>query len=761
MTRLALQCLEGTAREAARKALARIAPDDLLSRGPFQIDNLPTTTLIKGNAFEIECPSELLQFELKSWPDHKQWTWLRQQTNGHSVVAVPLKRKVLAMGLIDDVRRIFGDNIKGEIERAPVALEEYRFENSAVVSLMRDALTAAMATAIGVEADRAQMWLPNVIKKERHKGINCIAYPSVLILLRRVGGKQYVVIKPSIKVLDDNGDSVPKELAEPIKLGILGWQHNKPFNLTMNKWRTKLFPQKRPRVFDYPHGCSSTFRFKVRHVPIFAEIGKSGARRIAPPKTLKPLLIHTGIELDEPCLLFSNRNGSSTVSDTHPIRGVVQNRPYDFPLTARGLQSAIKIAVVCPQKETTALASYLANSQSHHKPGAKETDYLINYPGFQQAYGLPLIVPRPGETGWLTCPEPRNTNPRRAAVEIANQINNVIQRLQSSYAPQVTLIFFPERWRGFQGYRDEHEWFDVHDFVKAFCVQIGAATQFLNESTLADPQQCRIWWWLSLALYVKCMRTPWLLDNLAQDTAFVGLGFSIDRTAGRGRHVVLGCSHIYSARGEGLQYRLSKVEDPIMRGRNPFMSKDDARRVGDTIRELFYNSREKLPRRVVLHKRTPFLRGEREGLLDGLGGVENIDMLEIQMEHALRYVASISQKGRIDEDNYPVRRGTAVRLEDYTALLWIHGATQAVKPHMRYFQGKRRIPAPLVVRRHVGHTDFAQICNELLGLSKMNWNTFDLYTKDPATLHSSTEIARIGSLLQRFGSQSYDYRLFI
>ncbi len=54
-----------------------------------------------------------------------------------------------------------------------------------------------------------------------------------------------------------------------------------------------------------------------------------------------------------------------------------------------------------------------------------------------------------------------------------------------------------------------------------------------------------------------------------------------------------------------------------------------------------------------------------------------------------------------------------------------------------------------------------QICHEILGLSKMNWNTFDHYTKVPATLHSSNEIARIGSLLQRFGGASYDYRLFI
>jgi hypothetical protein len=108
-----------------------------------------------------------------------------------------------------------------------------------------------------------------------------------------------------------------------------------------------------------------------------------------------------------------------------------------------------------------------------------------------------------------------------------------------------------------------------------------------------------------------------------------------------------------------------------------------------------------------------------------------------------------------------VRRGTVMKLDDHSALLWIHGATTAVNPRLKYFQGKRRIPAPLRIRRYAGRTDLQRIAEEVLGLSKMSWNTFDLYTKLPATLQSSTEIARIGALLQRFGAASYDYRLFI
>jgi len=43
----------------------------------------------------------------------------------------------------------------------------------------------------------------------------------------------------------------------------------------------------------------------------------------------------------------------------------------------------------------------------------------------------------------------------------------------------------------------------------------------------------------------------------------------------------------------------------------------------------------------------------------------------------------------------------------------------------------------------------------------MDWNSFDLYSKMPATLGSSRAIARVGQLLTRFGNETYDYRLFI
>jgi hypothetical protein len=168
-----------------------------------------------------------------------------------------------------------------------------------------------------------------------------------------------------------------------------------------------------------------------------------------------------------------------------------------------------------------------------------------------------------------------------------------------------------------------------------------------------------------------------------------------------------------------------------------------------------------MPDRVVFQKRTPFFPDERAGLLDALHGVDDVEMLEITVEPALRYIASRMTRGGLKDDPFPVRRGAAVVLDRRRALVWVHGTADGVAPGKHYYQGKSRIPAPLMVTRHHGSAPFTTVANEILGLSKMDLNTFDLYSKLPATIRSSNAIARIGVLLERFGPVSYDYRLFI
>ena len=83
-------------------------------------------------------------------------------------------------------------------------------------------------------------------------------------------------------------------------------------------------------------------------------------------------------------------------------------------------------------------------------------------------------------------------------------------------------------------------------------------------------------------------------------------------------------------------------------------------------------------------------------------------------------------------------------------------ATRAVSKH-RGQLSSMNLPADCagILRR------MAQIATEILGLSKMNWNSFGLYSKLPCTIESSNEIARIGWLLSQFEGSLYDYRFFM
>lgn len=183
-----------------------------------------------------------------------------------------------------------------------------------------------------------------------------------------------------------------------------------------------------------------------------------------------------------------------------------------------------------------------------------------------------------------------------------------------------------------------------------------------------------------------------------------------------------------------------------------------------SIRELFYQSLDKLPERVVIHKRTRFTTDEINGIKSSLNkaGIKKVDLVEINHEPDSRFVAMNVYQNSLQVDRFPISRGTCIVTNKYTALLWTHGIVPSVRqPTYKYYLGGRSIPAPIKITKHYGDSDINTLATEILGLTKMNWNSLDLYSKLPSTIDSSNQIARIGKLLSRFEGKSYDYRLFI
>ncbi len=760
MRRLTLAALSGTARD---EALAIIAQSGVgqLARTPFTAPAGRIGGILKSNAFRLRCPVEAYCFRPPAMPDRGAWAWVRETLAGRlDLVAVPYKGRVWALGTLTVIHEVFGDAMAERPVLTPLDAGELRHEDGAITHLLVRALAAAIAGARNLPSEGSLLWDPKTVQDRRLNGATFKVHDAILLYIRRVGRDTLLVVKPTVKVYTPSGSPASKEDEKAIKLGIFGYQHNDKFNGTVEDWRRKLFGP--GTTFTCPASEDNGLAFTVDRAPVSAAI-VAGPGEAALPDAATSKTTQRGFKVREPHLLFGSKGAAGSPSDPHPIRGLVSNRPFDFSLTRSGLSPEVKLGVICPDPESRSVAPRLQMLEQAATPSDPERDYLLDFPGFTQAFGLPLAIPRPGDAAWRAPDEPSPDGGKERGTRFAARaVVQAIDELRGANRVNVILIVTPKRWTNWRSYESETERFDLHDFVKAYCARKGIATQFIDEETLTDPQTCRIRWWLSLALYAKSFRTPFVLQAAASDTAYVGFGTSIDRHGPDGRKVVLGCSHIFNEQGQGLQYRLSKVENPTFdRRRNAFLSRDDARRVGESIRQLFFEARSALPRRVVIHKRTEFRRDEREGLIEGLAGITEIDMIEIIVDDAFRYVNSRLKDGQVQVDKFPVARGTVIPVSEHEALLWVHGSAAAIRNNWRYYQGKRRIPAPLLIRRHAGLTDLQTLATEILGLSKMNWNTFDLYTQVPATIETSGQIARIGRLMEGYGEASYDYRLLM
>lgn len=751
ISRLALRLLEKEPLTAVKQLLdAAAGPADVPTA--FTVPANPPTALVKSNAYPFTFPPHTLKLVLDIPKDADRREWLDQRLPVEKGAIVAVDDGALAFADPQDIQKAFGSSLRSSPVPAAISEDDVSSDGR-IRSLVRRSLVQSVARRVSANTDgNRRLWEAAHYTEHSLDGQKYHLHKALSFRLESMRGKLHAVLMPEVMVMTRDGAMADREISKVIRNAVYGYQHNDIFDADLKYWVHQIAEA------DTPARGGGTFR--IGRAPIYAGLTQKG--RMALPAATQRFAKQQGLVVLDANLLFSSSNGKVEVKNVNPLKGLVENRPWDFQLTTSGISASIEIAAICPAQDFGKLKRFLNQFQERSQPKHSERDYLQDFPGFSTAFGVPLSYPDQAGPAWVDLDDTVSGDSLAAAKQLANRICKALDAIRGLRPGSVVAIFVPFRWANYEKIETETEHFDLHHFLKAYAARHGQSTQFIREKTTLTPQPCRVRWWLSLALYAKALRTPWRLDCLDDETAFVGIGYSLDAGASRGNHVLLGCSHLYNARGEGLQFRLGRIENPILRGKNPFMSVDDARRTGETIRQLFFDAKMRLPTRVVIHKRTAFTNDEQRGLLQGLEGVNNVELIEVTIEESLRYLASKMTNGKPEIDKFPIPRGAVVLLDKTSALLWVHGVTpNAMNPSWKYYQGKRRIPTPLLIRRYRGSSDVTQLATEILGLSKMNWNTFDYYSRLPATLDSASAIAKVGPYLSGFSSASYDYRLLI
>lgn len=562
--------------------------------------------------------------------------------------------------------------------------------------------------------------------------------------LEFVNKELFLLICPTIHIQTKSGEEPYKNVIQFLSNTILSNRYNKKYGQKLNFWIRRL--QNKNSELSFKLGD-----FEIKFSDYYSTAAKKGKDNI--------YCFDNYIKLNEPSIYYHYQDESK--QSIHPISGLKIFGPLGKSFEPNSTPSPVNLAIITPDFGFDKLKKHLESLLDSINPKS-EREYLRDFPGFDNVFKKHLIIPHSIQSEFVIS-IPNNEIKSFSPVQFYDYLKSKIDNLAlKSHDIDCVVIYIPDQWKGFRELKNDNTYYDLHDSLKLFCVKRGLKIQLIEDKSINYQDQAKIRWWLSLGLYVKSNGSPWKIKTSNKETAFVGLGYAVRQNARN--KVILGSSQIFDANGNGLKFLLQPIEKPIFYNRNPFMSKDDAFKLISNIRNIYNKIDPTIGlKKLVLHKTTYFTGEEMEGISHALEGIDNIELLQIQQFNNWRAIKLLKKQNANthDFDAYPIERGTVIQLDDFSFLLWTHGLVQNQELNGRYYQGKRGIPAPLLIKRFRGTDPIETVANDILKLTKMNWNGAELYKTLPVTIDFSRRLSVMGKQLEELGNKAYDFRYFI
>lgn len=295
--------------------------------------------------------------------------------------------------------------------------------------------------------------------------------------------------------------------------------------------------------------------------------------------------------------------------------------------------------------------------------------------------------------------------------------------------------------------------YDLHNSMKGKAMAIGIPIQLLRESTAraildyprsrAEVQNPSTFAWnFATALYYKANGKPWRLAKLDQGTCYVGISF-YRNLRNPSLNIETSMAQIFTHSGEGFVLRGSDVvvdEET----REAHLSDSQSEILMRDVIEKYSAKVGVSPSRIVIHKSSVFNHAELSGFRRATGKIP-VDFIAVGRT-PIRFLRVGS---------YPVLRGTCIQLTPREYLLFSGGYV----PRIRTYPG-HRVPEPLHLV-HEGDSDSQVVCREMLGLTKLNWNTAAFSTNRPITLEFASRVGKILGELPESAPIQDHYRFYM
>jgi len=279
----------------------------------------------------------------------------------------------------------------------------------------------------------------------------------------------------------------------------------------------------------------------------------------------------------------------------------------------------------------------------------------------------------------------------------------------------------------------EVQMFDFHHHIKAQASIRNFTTQMITPGTLIfserKQQPSIIAWNFAVGSYYKATGTPWKLSEIDDKTCYIGLSFYNEITDSA-KSIKASIAQVYMRTGESQVIRTKPgnwFTDKTTR--SVYISSKDMKKIITDSIELFEKQRRFTPNRIVVHKTSQYTLDEKEGCDIACEDIDEVDLVQIK-----KFVQARAYHEKYD---FPVVRGTIIS-EGNEALLFTTGYI----PALGTYQGPMS-PRPLHIICHRLDTSLSMVCKDILGLTKLDWNSSRFCTRLPVTLSVSEKVGEI------------------
>ena len=700
-----------------------------------------TNVFTKTNTFEVMAvPEKSYVFDAKitSWKELRSYL-----KDTKSVVAALFKGQVWAFGSENEIKEIFKEIIVSEVVLTEFPSGWFYKDYSFVWSMLYDLINSSLIKKGLLCFGKNKYYDRSAKKTENGNDI----YDAIEIYLSYANGRILLTILPTFYVVRCNGTILDRFQKQNIINYHISRIYNKGVSQQINDWTKKLYTGSL-LYFEIAN-------FKMEFNRIVYTCGGEGRKENWPE--IKRF------QCEEPKMCFSVDDDSKIA--VNQLKGLINYGPIESIKNANG-NGSIKLAILTPEQSKSEIIQHLEKLKQQFVTNLKqEQHFLPEYIGFEKIFRKTIDIPAVGTPRFVTY------NSRSVMsldvfhfYEGLTKYVNIFARNLVEF--DVLIIYIPSNFKHLRESKNESVYFDLHDSLKLYCASIGIVIQFIEgRSAVPDAKNdmAKIMWGLSTGLYSKAVGRLWKPATYNKNTAFVGLSYV--QSINNGEKVSIGCSQLFDAEGNGMRLYLRPLKNPQFIQKNPFMRSEDASRLMLNLKQLYDNSVPTYElKRIVIHKTTFFTKDEMEGITRGLSGIEDIELLQIQEFtpwRAIRFDSSDLQ----NVSGFPIQRGTIIQLDKDTFLIWTHGSVQndeLAGANRNYYKNGRGIPAPLLVRRFMGKSDGATLVNEIMMLTKMNWNSGDSFYKVlPVTLDFAKMLSKVAKQDVVMYDKPYDFRYFM